>query len=106
MKKIEREPVPDEKEDLYIPDIFCVVKRKDLDAQETYIERLEEEREQLIHRLIADENNISEMYSESEIGYLFSDNPERPKSLNMEYLERLTGKSWGELKNQPPQEKE
>lgn len=41
MKKIEREPVPDEKGDLYLPDMFCVVKIKALDKQEAYIEQLE-----------------------------------------------------------------
>ena len=44
MKKIEREPVPDEKGDLYLPDMFCVVKIKDLDKQEVYIEQIEREK--------------------------------------------------------------
>ena len=39
MKKIEREPVPDEKGDLYLPDMFCVVKIKALDELEWTVER-------------------------------------------------------------------
>ena len=55
MKKIEREPVPDEKGDLYLPDMFCVVKIKDLDE-------LEQQRDEAVELLQFVYDNIENVY--------------------------------------------